>query len=88
MPKENEAFIQTNQEEVKMPSPRESQELLMNEISLNGGLSVQEVLDLEKNKNLWFGGRGVIGILIRKMGLGYIDYDETINKFIKPHPVK
>ncbi len=61
-------------------SPKESNKILMATLK-ERGMSVDEVLTLEKEKGLWFAGRGIIGILIRKMGFGYVSFDKRTSKF-------
>jgi hypothetical protein len=58
----------------------ESNRILMDRLN-GGGISVQDAADLEDKEELWFGGRGIIGVLIRRMGLGYVEFDSNTNTF-------
>lgn len=70
-----------------MHGPTESQRLLLEEISKNGGLSIKGALEFGKRDDIWFGiGKDVIDVLSRKEELGYIRYNEERGMFIPNQP--
>ena len=59
-----------------MENPRRSEELVLNEIRNNGGLTIKQAIKFTYKENLWFGpGQDVIDILDRNEKVGIIKSD-------------
>ncbi len=44
-------------------------------------MTVNGARRFEKKNHLWFGGIGIVGILISKMGLGQVVFDDSTRRF-------
>jgi len=55
--------------------------ILLTEINQRGGMTIRDVINFEKEQELWFGGRGIIGVLIHKACIGNLKIDHEAGKF-------
>lgn len=78
---ENKTLINSVGDEFQAVTPIESWEFVINEINHGGGMDVQEVLDLVKEKKLWLGGRGIMISLVEEVIGGRIEFDKNTGKY-------
>lgn len=70
-----------------MFGPKESQEIFLDYIDSNGGISFQDALDFAKREDIWFGpNKNILDVLATKQSLGFIMFDEDREVYIILEP--
>lgn len=68
-------------------TPAQSRELLVRQVSQSNGLDALELFDLfQKNKRMFFGGKGFFMVLVDETILGHIRFDRSTGKYLDPSP--